>query len=101
MKKLQLDEKPCQSCGQTIKAKAAICPKCGVPQKSIKSKITAAWLALLLGGFGIHRFYLREIGLGLIYLLFSWTFIPLMLSLLDFIAFLRMKEHRFNQLFNN
>ena len=42
----------------------------------MKSKSTAAALAFFLGGLGIHKFYLGKPIQGVIYLLFSWTFIP-------------------------
>ena len=45
--------------------------------KQSRNPSTAFILALLLGGFGAHRFYLREWGWVIIYLLFCWTFIPL------------------------
>src|SRR5665647_305696 len=81
-----LDEKFCSECGSIIKAKAEICPKCGVRQASPfanlgavapngKSKLAAALFALFLGGFGIHKFYLGCTGMGILYLLFCWTFI--------------------------
>ena len=47
----------------------------------MKSKTTAAILAFLLGGVGAHRFYLGQSGLGIIYLLFFWTFIPAIVAL--------------------
>jgi len=34
-----------------------------------KSKVTAGILAILLGGFGIHKFYLGYIGAGLVFLI--------------------------------
>ena len=37
-------------------------------------------LAIFLGGFGVHHFYLRRTGVGLIYLLLSWTGIPTILG---------------------
>lgn len=66
----------------------------------MKSKTTAAILAIFLGGIGVHRFYLNQTGLGLLYLLFCWTFIPLIVSLVDFIWLLTMDENRFNLKFN-
>ncbi|RKO71209.1 TM2 domain-containing protein [Sphingobacterium puteale] len=42
----------------------------------MKDKTTAALMAFFLGGFGAHRFYLGQIGLGFLYLLFCWTLIP-------------------------
>jgi TM2 domain-containing membrane protein YozV len=41
-----------------------------------KDEVVGVLFALLLGGFGIHRFYMGQNGLGVIYLLFSWTGIP-------------------------
>jgi len=67
----------------------------------MKSKTTAAILPIFLGGIGVHRFYLNQTGLGLLYLLFCWTFIPLIISLIDFIWLLTMDENRFNLKFNS
>ncbi len=66
----------------------------------MKSKTTAAILALFLGGIGIHRFYLGQAGLGIIYLLFCWTFIPALIAFIDFIVFLIMDENAFNSKYN-
>mgnify|MGYP002883516403 FL=1 len=40
-------------------------------------------LALFLGGFGAHKFYFGQIGLGIIYFLFCWTFIPSLIGLVE------------------
>ena len=40
-------------------------------------------LALFLGGVGIHKFYAGKWGWGLLYLVFSWTYVPVALSLID------------------
>jgi TM2 domain-containing membrane protein YozV/ribosomal protein L40E len=105
-----IDEKFCSECGAIIKVKAEICPKCGVRQMATpvmlnlgttasngKSRIAAALLAFFLGGFGIHRFYLGHIGLGIVYLLFCWTFIPAIVAFIEFILFLTMSDETFNQ----
>ena len=39
------------------------------------------------GWFGLHEFYLRKYLSGSLYLLFFWTFIPLLLSVIDFIVY--------------
>jgi TM2 domain-containing membrane protein YozV len=49
--------------------------------KQVRNPSTALVLALLLGGLGAHRFYLRQLGWGVAYVLFSWTFIPVIVSL--------------------
>lgn len=66
----------------------------------MKSKTTATVLCFFLGGFGIHRFYLGQTGLGLLYLIFFWTFIPAFIALIDFIVLLLMSEDAFNQKYN-
>ena len=67
----------------------------------MKNKTTAAILAIFLGGLGVHRFYLGQVGLGFLYLLFCWTFIPLIVSFVDFIIFLTMTDQAFNVKYNN
>jgi len=66
----------------------------------MKSKFTAALLAFFLGGLGIHRFYLNQNKLGLLYLLFCWTFIPAFIALIDFFIFIFMSEDNFNYKYN-
>src|ERR1700761_7197009 len=67
----------------------------------MKNKSTAAILAFFLGGIGVHRFYLNQIGLGFLYLLFCWTLIPSIIAFVDFIIFLTMDEGSFNKKYNN
>ena len=66
----------------------------------MKSKTTAAILAFFLGGFGIHRFYLNQPGLGILCLFFFWTFVPAIIAFIDFIIFLTMDERTFNAKYN-
>ncbi|MDQ0592141.1 TM2 domain-containing membrane protein YozV [Chryseobacterium ginsenosidimutans] len=66
----------------------------------MRSKLTTALLAFFLGGLGIHRFYLGQNKLGLLYLLFCWTFIPTLISVLDFFIFIFMSEDNFNYKYN-
>lgn len=101
-----VDEKFCSECGAVIKAKAEICPKCGCRQHGAastqekRSKTTAALLALFLGGLGIHKFYLGQKTAGILYLVFCWTFIPAMISLVEAIFLLLSSEAGFNQKYN-
>jgi TM2 domain-containing membrane protein YozV len=60
--------------------------------KQSRSPSTALTLALLLGGVGAHRFYLRQRRWGVAYLLFFWTLIPAMVSLVE--CFRIMKRTR-------
>lgn len=93
----EADEKFCESCGEIIKIKAVVCPKCGVQQRkeSTKSRTTAAMLAFFLGGFGVHRFYLGQAGLGFLYLLFCWTLIPAFAAFIDCIIFIMQSDEKF------
>jgi len=106
------DEKFCGECGETIKAKAEICPKCGVRQlpppnalgtnaPNGKSKLAAALLAFFLGGLGAHKFYLGRVGQGILYLVFCWTFIPAIIAFVEFIILLTMSNESFNQKYGN
>lgn len=61
-----------------------------------KSRSTAAVLAILLGGFGIHKFYLGAWGWGLIYLLFCWTYIPAVIGLIEGIRYLVLSDADFD-----
>lgn len=65
------------------------------PAWPIKSKIAAGVLALLLGGIGIHKFYLGKIGMGLLYLIFCWTGIPAVLGLIEGILYLCSNDENF------
>lgn len=49
------------------------------------NKTIYAILTILLGWAGIHKFYADKFFLGLLYFIFSWTFIPFILSILEFI----------------
>ncbi|MDD3114217.1 MAG: TM2 domain-containing protein [Anaerovibrio sp.] len=42
----------------------------------VVNKTVYILLALFLGGFGAHKFYTGRIGLGILYLVFFWTWIP-------------------------
>lgn len=48
-----------------------------------KNPTTAVLLALFLGGLGIHKFYLGQTGLGVLYLIFCWTYIPSLIALIE------------------
>lgn len=66
----------------------------------MKNKNTAGFLALFLGGIGVHRFYLGQTGLGFLYLIFCWTFIPTIAALVDAIMFWTMSSDDFDIKYN-
>ena len=61
----------------------------------IKNKIVAALLAILLGGLGIHKFYLGQTGKGILYLIFCWAYIPAILSFIEGIMILCSNDENF------
>lgn len=100
------DEQYCSSCGEIIKTKAEICPECGVRQQQESSsgsadRTTAGILAILLGGIGVHKFYLGETGMGILYLCFSWTLIPAIAGFIEGILYLTKSDEEFQRLYVN
>ncbi len=106
------DEKYCSDCAAIIKAKAEICPKCGVrqitapqpptafPLSPPKNKSTATILAILLGALGAHKFYLNKPRLGVFYLVFVWTFIPAIIGLIEGLTYAFSSDEDFNRQYN-
>lgn len=99
----------CRGCGKKIHETAVSCPSCGAQQKVKKdvnleggvNNIIAAILAFFLGGFGIHRFYIasfsevdriKNIILGILYIVFCWTLIPAIAAFIEGIVFLTGKK---------
>ena len=66
----------------------------------MKNKTTAGILAIILGWLGVHRFYLGQKGLGILYLVLSFTGISLLLGLIDGIVLLTMDEDRYHRKYN-
>ncbi len=60
-----------------------------------KSKFVAGILGILLGGIGAHKFYLGRWGMGLIYLLFSLTYIPAIIGFIEGVSYLLSNEENF------
>ena len=65
----------CPVCGDATNSLAQVCVRCGVNLNNIgteqKSKLAAGLFGIFLGGFGVHRFYLGYVGIGLAQLLIS------------------------------
>jgi len=64
----------------------------------MKDKNVAGILALFFGWLGIHRFYLGQIGLGILYMFFFW--ISWIIALIDAIAFFAMDKVEFDEKYN-
>lgn len=104
------DPKYCAQCGTALEPSAAFCKNCGArinsstayqsqsqytTSYSDKNKIAAGVLAILLGGLGVHKFYLGQIGLGILYFLFCWTSIPSIIGLIEGILYLTSTDEQF------
>lgn len=48
-----------------------------------RDEVVGILLALFLGTFGIHHFYLRRTGLGVLYCCFFWSGIPAILGFIE------------------
>jgi TM2 domain-containing membrane protein YozV len=48
-----------------------------------RDEIVGILLALFLGTFGVHHFYLRRTGLGILYCLLFWSGIPTLLGFIE------------------
>jgi TM2 domain-containing membrane protein YozV len=61
-----------------------------------KSRTTALVLTFFLGGLGAHRFYLGQTGLGVLYALFCWTFVPAIVAFVE-LFLIMSRVDRFNE----
>jgi len=96
----------CTECGVQLDADAEFCADCGARQRPSsgteepdgdKDRIAAALLGIFLGGLGAHRFYLGDIGRGILYLCFSWTLIPVLIGLIEGIIYLTKSDEEFQR----
>ncbi len=55
------------------------------------NKLTYILLAIFLGGIGIHKFYAGKSGIGILYFLFCWTFVPSIIALIE--GFVAIGKH--------
>ena len=114
----------CPQCGAPLEAGAIECKYCGeaLPQNTStasegsvnntaanvatpgvnptwpeRDKTLAGILAILLGGIGVHQFYLGRTGKGILFILFCWTGIPAIIGLIQGIILLTSKDEDFMQ----
>ncbi|HWT73017.1 MAG TPA: NINE protein [Oxalicibacterium sp.] len=92
----------CQGCGKEIHKTANACPHCGASHytKRYKDKTVAGLLAIFLGGFGAHRFYLGK-WWGVLYLLFFWLWVPGIIALIEGIVFLCTDDRKWDDKHND
>ncbi len=66
----------------------------------MRNKYIAALLAIFLGLFGVHKFYLGQKTAGIIYLIFFWTGIPEILGIIEGIIYLFTSQEKFDKKYN-
>ena len=93
------ETKYCVSCGESVLRKAEICPHCGVRIQSsgTSDRVTAALLAILIGVFGAHKFYLGKNAQGVLYLCFFWIFIPGIVAFIEGLIYLTESDAEFKR----
>ncbi|KPZ67547.1 MULTISPECIES: TM2 domain-containing protein [Shewanella] len=98
----------CPQCSNNIDLNIITCPHCqaaqgldalsGVdPDIRIKNQKLAILFGFVLGGFGLHKFYLGQHLKGSVYLLFCWTLVPMVVGWVDAIRTLKMSPFNFQQ----
>jgi TM2 domain-containing membrane protein YozV len=65
-----------------------------------KQKVVAGVLAILLGGLGIHHFYLGSVGAGVVCLLASCVGVGFILGIVEGILLLTMSDQDFDARYN-
>jgi len=110
------NKKHCYACANILDVRAELCPRCGVrqpylpgmatsnalvplgvrlPAVTTENRTAAGIFALILGGVGIHKFYLGQVAAGVLYVLFCWTFIPALIGFVEGVLFLTMSDEEF------
>lgn len=66
----------------------------------MKDKNAAGILALFLGWVGVHRFYLGQVGLGVLYAVFCWFPLTWLIAFIDAIVLFSMDKDVFDVKYN-
>ncbi len=69
------------------------------PGKPARNRNVAVCMALVLGGFGAHKFYLGQRRQGFLYLAFFWTLVPGILATFEGLHYLRMSDQEFRDVY--
>lgn len=64
------------------------------------NKYVAAALAIVLGSFGAHKFYMGKPGKGILYALFCWTCIPGIIGLIEGISYFLKSQEDFERCYS-
>lgn len=82
---------------QTVHQHYYAAPNDSQPVSYPKNKTTAGLLGIFLGGLGAHKFYLGKTGMGILYLVFCWTYIPGIIGLVEGIIYLTKSDADFHR----
>jgi len=74
-------------------------PPVPTPKIYQKNRVTAAVLAITLGGLGVHKFYLGKPVQGIFYLIFIWTYIPAIIGFAEGLYYLSLNDQQFAEKF--
>jgi TM2 domain-containing membrane protein YozV len=103
------EKKFCNNCGMETQSNQIVCTSCGVAlakSKGEKSKVVAGIFAILLGGFGAHKFYLGYTTEAIITLVVMWgglillgipTLVMAIIVLIEGIIYLTKSDQEFQQ----
>jgi tetratricopeptide (TPR) repeat protein len=70
------------------------------PVEGGRDRRTAIWLAVALGNFGVHKFYLGEKASGFFYLVMCWSLLPWLVALYEAVHIAQMSRVSFNLVYN-